>query len=252
MMKGAKNVLREFIRRTGFRVTRDRPANRFDALCDALSLLRGQGYRPRVIIDGGANFGTWTEMVRPLFPDAEFHLIEPQPACAPALKKLSAAGQGVTFHPVAVTRPGVTQVQMVSDAKSAGGTGAYVIESAGTREDILQCPATTLDNLFADRLQASNRTLLKLDVEGHEISALEGAERLLAAVEVILSEVQFFQVEKNGLPVFSDLLTFLRARGFELFDFASLSPRPRDMRLRQGDVLFVRRDSPLLVDCSWA
>jgi hypothetical protein len=47
-------------------------------------------------------------------------------------------------------------------------------------------------------------------------------------------------------------MVFLDAQGFSLHDVASLAGRARDNRLRQGDFLFVRRDSPLASDERWA
>jgi hypothetical protein len=94
--------------------------------------------------------------------------------------------------------------------------------------------------------------LLKLDLEGHEIAALRGAERLLDAVEVVIAEFQLYELGGNGLPVFGDLLRFLEERGYALFDVACLSGRPRDRRLRMGDAVFVRSGTPLLADGAWA
>ena len=45
--------------------------------------------------------------------------------------------------------------------------------------------------------------------------------------------------------MFDDVMAFLQARGFALFDVASLGGRPRDQRLRVGDAIFIRRGSPL-------
>src|SRR5438132_1225141 len=79
-------------------------------------------------------------------------------------------------------------------------------------------PATTLDALLADRVGAADRVLLKLDLEGYELEALRGAARLLDAVEVIASEVQFYPLDDNGRACFLDLALALRERGFELHD----------------------------------
>src|SRR5262245_4062043 len=46
----------------------------------------------------------------------------------------------------------------------------------------------TLDELFSDHIQPSDRTLLKLDIEGHEIEALRGASELLQRVEVVTAK----------------------------------------------------------------
>ena len=89
---------------------------------------------------------------------------------------------------------------------------------------------------------------MKLDLEGHEVAALEGAGAALKSVEVIVAEVHFFDVYKIGLPVFGDLVRFLDARGFDVYDIAALASRPSDGRLRTGDVVFVRRGSALLDD----
>jgi hypothetical protein len=50
------------------------------------------------------------------------------------------------------------------------------------------------------------------------------------------------QFYRRTVPIFPD----------ELFDVASLTSRPRDGRLRMGDIVFVRRNTPLVRDVSWA
>jgi hypothetical protein len=92
---------------------------------------------------------------------------------------------------------------------------------------------------------------LKLDLEGQELNAFRGATALLRIVEVILTEVRFYDVNHAGSPTFADILEFLRGSGFELYDFGSLLPRVRDGRLHIGDAIFVRSDSELRKDVSW-
>lgn len=227
------------------------PANRFDGMRDALLLLRSAGYAPSVIIDCGANRGEWTLLAREAFPDSACHLIEPQPACLAALRTLAARVPRLTVHAVAVTRPGISRVRMIGGGEEGGGTGAWVAGPGEIAPGEVECPAATLDALVAQRVTRADRALLKLDIEGHELPALEGAAELLGKTEVLLTELQFYAINDNGRAVLVDVLNFLRERGFELYDFACLSQRPRDRRLRMGDALFARRDSPLLADRSW-
>jgi hypothetical protein len=112
----------------------------------------------------------------------------------------------------------------------------------------LQSPATTLDELILPRLQAADRALLKLDLEGHEIEALRGAAGLLERVEAIVCEMSFSDVNDSGRPRFGEVMTFLEARGFMPFDFASLDARLSDRRLWLGDAVFIRRGSPLVAN----
>lgn len=251
-MRAWKSRLRRTVVALGYSVHRW-PVNRFDGMLDALSLLRGRGYAPRVVMDCGANRGEWTRIARSLFPEAAFYLVEPQPACTSRLRNLAAGIPGLTVHAVAVTEPGVVRVRMVGGGHVGGGTGAWVARAGETTpgEVEVDCPATTLDALFARSVTREDRPLLKLDLEGHELCALSGGTQLLAAVEIVLTELQFFQIADHGRPMFADVVEFLGARGFDLYDVACLSQRPRDLRLRQGDVIFARRDSALLADRSW-
>jgi FkbM family methyltransferase len=237
-----KAMVRGALGSIGYRVSR-LPANRFDAMEATLAALARRGYRPRVIVDGGANLGQWAARARRCFPVAALHLVEPQPACASALRALEDA---CTFlHSVALSEPGVARVRLVG-----GGTGAWVARPGEASPDGAEqeCPATTLDALLGDRVTAADRVLLKLDLESHELEALRGAERLLGAVEVIVTEVQFYPLDDNGRACFLDLALHLRARGFELHDLAALAARARDGRLRSGDAVFVRDGSPLAAD----
>ncbi len=89
-----------------------------------------------------------------------------------------------------------------------GNTGAYVC-SPTERDDTICVPANTLDDLVT--VTPSDRALLKLDLETHELVALRGAGKLLHAAEVVLTEVSFYH---PTAPLFLDISIFLRAHGF--------------------------------------
>jgi len=226
------------------------PANRFEAMADALTLLRRAAYRPATVIDCGANCGQFATLVTTVFPDATVHLIEPQAYCWPALERLVRERGNAHLYRVAATEPGVARVRMHRGG-STGSTGAFVIAAGEPYAADLESDAATLDQLVPSSLTRSDRALLKLDIEGHEASALRGALRLLGLVEVVLSEVQFFNANGGLRSSFDDVAALMAASGFQLYDFATMGARPRDKRLRQGDAIFVRRDSPLAADVSW-
>jgi FkbM family methyltransferase len=245
-MKISKAVQRVF-RACGFNLTR-LPGNRFDVMPDVLARLRREGFEPAAIIDVGANRGQWAGVVSRVFPDAPLHMIEPQAVCRPALEAFAAIRGRAHIHQAVVTRAGVEEVQVVN--MGGGSTGAHVVLDP-TRTDGRFVPATTLDALLGTSLDDAGRVLLKLDVEGHELEVLAGGAAVLRRVEVIVTEVTFYDVEGAGEPAFLDYATALAARGFVLYEFAALGSRARDGRLRMGDALFVRRGSPLLEDDSW-
>ena len=247
-----RKLTRGWLRRLGL-VVHAWPATRFNATEDALMLLHRNGFDPEVVIDVGANRGRWTSMARRIFPDAAYHLIEPQHGCQPFLKDVAAASSRIHVHATAVTRPGISSVTMVGGGDDQAGTGNFIptrAESASTSNHPTPYPSTTLDSLFS-RL-VSTRALLKLDVEGHELSALEGARALLPRVEVIVAEFWMFKIDGEEMATFTGLVAWLDQAGFVLYDFGALNGRRSDNRLQSGDAIFVRRDSPLIANSSWS
>ena len=240
-----RKVLQRMAANAGFHIGRV-PSNRFESTESVLTALERHGFHPAIAIDAGANVGDWTRCARTIFPMAECHMIEPQPACRPALADLARRDPHVHLHAVALTLPDVTEVRM----SGAGSTGASI--STDGDDDVIAVPASSFDRLFGGLLTRGQRPLVKLDVEGHELDLLSGASTSLHAIEVIITEVRFYDIGRSGHPVFLEVLNFLSARDFELFDFVSLGSRRRDGRLRIGDAVLVRKDSALLADVSWA
>lgn len=85
----------------------------------------------------------------------------------------------------------------------------------------------TLDGLLAERAFGPVDTLV-VDVQGAELLVLEGAERTLAQVKAVVSEVSTQPLYDGGV-LFPQLCAHLQARGFE----------PMSVPRRHGDMLFV-------------
>ena len=202
-----KEKVKGLLKEAGYRVTKDRPANRFDAMQDALVHLRNSGFDPRVVIDGGSNIGQWARIAMREFPNAHFHLIEPLPNCLPYLQHIVGSTGKATVHQTIVSRYGVSSLDMTFLGEDGVSTGAQVaIEDEADRWISSSFPATNLDSLFSNLLTNEDRGFLKLDLQGHEIRALEGAKEILSKIEVVLSEIQLFPINDNKRPVFEDLL----------------------------------------------
>lgn len=246
-----KAFIKAALAKTPYRIMRRARGNRFSAIDDALVSMKSRGYNPKVVIDGGANVGEFSRFALRLFPDAKVHAIEPQPGCQPYLQSVKADFLGrVEVHPVAlgsVEQDG-TELLLVSEPDGTS-TGAHVAPNTLSDCSTLNVPCRSFDSLFADTLEPSFRTLLKLDLQGYEMRALRGAQNSLRCVEAILCEVSFFAQAYE--PTIASLISYLDEQQFDFYDIAALSARARDDRPQQGDFVFVRRSSPLLSDKAW-
>jgi FkbM family methyltransferase len=247
-----KSVIKELLKSTPYRIVRRSPPNRFQAVEDSLVSLSRRGYRPRRIIDGGANVGSFATLVLKLFPDAVVHVIEPQPGCQADLESIKAEfGNRVIRHAIALCAPeneGSSLSLATDDAQRS--TGAHVTTSTvDTGGHCVSIPCETLDSALAPFRKGDDHSFIKLDLQGYELHALRGATDTLATTDVVLSEVSFFAQAYE--PPIAELIAFLASQGFELYDVVALYARPRDDRPRQGDFLFVRRDCELAADKLW-
>ena len=238
-----KQIIKKLLAQTPYRIVRDRGANRFQAIDVSLHNMKDRGFFPRVVIDGGAHLGSFSLAAKQIFPEATFHLVEPQPACYGSLRPLCSKENFILHEFALADRAGKVALSKTVEPS----TGAHIkLDSTGETTVV---GASTLDELFGERILARDRALLKLDLQGYELHALRGGPVLLHSVEAILIEVSFYAQAYE--PTIVSLMNFLDASGFQLYDIAALSGRFRDNRAHQGDFVFARKGSQLLEDTRW-
>ena len=152
---------------------------------DELELLfRDSASVDYTLLDCGANFGYWSVLVSSApFGSHKAIAIEPSSQNFAKLKN-NAAINNNRFEPMrcaigaarGTARLSGTKHEAFSIAGDAGALG----------EDV---PVIALDNLLDDgKISADGKYLVKLDVEGVEIEAIKGGERLLQGDSVIMCE----------------------------------------------------------------
>jgi len=117
---------------------------------------------------------------------------------------------------------------------------------AGTRREV---EVRTLDS-FVDDLKLQPALFMKADVQGYELEVLKGAARCLELAELLLIEVSFRRLY-DGCPLAHDVIAFLGARGFRVYDICSFLQRASDNELLQCDLVFARQGSKLFVHEGW-
>jgi FkbM family methyltransferase len=99
---------------------------------------------------------------------------------------------------------------------------------------------TTLDD-FCQEETVNEIDFLQVDVQGADLSVLEGGQEILKTVFAVQIEVEFSHLYE-GQPLFADVDTYLRKQEFTLFDLATSyrirSRSPIASRIRPGQLLW--------------
>lgn len=170
-----------------------------------------------VILDIGANNGAWSESLSRYLPaEASFHLFECAPYC---------------FHEIERRLPSISNSIFIRKAVSET-TGKVILHlptlgsglaSLHERKDVgvehhdyeeIQVDAISLDD-YAELSGLGRIDLLKMDIEGHELFALKGANKLLERVQTIFFE--FGSANVNSRTFFRDFWGLLSAQGYNIF-----------------------------------
>jgi len=199
------------------------------------------GFKPATIIDMGAYAGQWTLLAHEAFPEASILMLDAQAHKAPLLEQISRAHPQQIQHRIILLGPEARDNVPFNQCDVAP-TGASVLayrEAATFKEVRLRME--TLDRVLADA-GIGKPDFLKLDTQGYELEILKGAPKALASAQAVLMEVSTISLYEGG-PLFHDVLTFMQAHQYRVYDVCSIMRDPADDVLVQLDVLFVKADS---------
>jgi FkbM family methyltransferase len=208
--------------------------------------LRSAGFSPESAIDVGAYRGEWTLLCKAVFPHAGVLMVEAPPHLEPSLRDLA---RGLADVHARVVLLGARACESVPFFLDQTGSRVATGDESGSLPTLL-LPMSTLEDV-ATEAGFSTPQLLKLDVQGHELDVLRGAQRLLRSVEVVIMKVNLLPI-LPGAPLVDDVVAFMREQGYQLYDVCGFIERSLDRAPWQMDVVFVRRDSALVASSSWA
>lgn len=235
-----KNIFKQCVSGTLFRnivPVELRSRSIFNAI-SSFKNLRKNGFNPSVIIDCGAYEGEWTKEIKRIFPGSKILLIEALPEKEKYLAKIKMEYSNVDYE---IALLGARPAETVEFYKMNTGSSVFEEQSNVSRETI-SLPMKTLDQIVSAR-KINKISLLKLDVQGSEIEVLKGGLNTLRNSDMVLLECSFLQYNK-GAPLFNEVLDFMSAQGFFVYDIGSLF-RWKGTALLQADIIFVREDSGL-------
>lgn len=206
--------------------------------------LKKRGFLPEVVYDVGASDGSWSQELKELLVDSEFVLFEPLPKYSEILGGLEQSGNTYRYMGCGL---GSNTAEL--EFNSHDGQSSF-LSSQQWKGDVIRVPVRTIDDLVRSS-ECLCPDLIKADIQGFEIEMLKGAEETLKKCSFLFLEVSWIQIYEGG-PAAGEVIGYLAARGFHVYDISSYSQRPYDRRLTQSDVLFAHERTGLFDEKVWS
>ena len=156
------------------------------------------------VIDVGGNRGLYAYQLWRL--GAMVEVFEPNPTCSSILKAWAADKPAIHVHSVALSScAGSANLHIPIDGSGVEHDASASIENTGfahARDQLV--PLQTLDSYRFEGV-----SLIKIDVEGHEYSAIEGAAATIASSRpALLVEIEQRHIDRPISEVFEKILDF--------------------------------------------
>ena len=200
------------------------------------------GLQLNTVVDIGASRGQFALCIRRLYPHAQIFSFEPlrKPAVA-WMRNFGADTRARLFNKAIALQSGSATMHV-----SRWDVSSSLLPFAQAQHDNFPLTeeaskevveTTTLDACVEERL-IQGSALLKLDVQGFELSALHGCGLLLERFRYVYVEASFIELY-IGQALATEVIEFLFGRGFRLMCVANLSCGA-SARPIQADFLFSR------------
>ncbi len=184
-------------------------------------LVAKRGPAIRHAIDGGANLGEWTAHLLSHAPKARVLLAEPHPENAKHLRqKFAGYGEQVAVHQVALAA-GPGRIYFNAEAEVGTGAGMTTTDPAAGRWEVETIGLSALAENFGSDVEID---FVKLDIEGDEMAALNGARALFKS-----GRLGIVQLEYNGTWIdrrasMQDLFQFAHEANYQVLQLTPLGP----------------------------
>ena len=178
--------------------------------------------KPGIIIDAGGHYGETTIKYKQQYSNSKIFIFEPTEF---SFKKLKATFSDKSIF---LVNKGLASVDGEKEffKNAYDGTNSFYprpksgkayYPPKGYTVETCKVPVVRLDT-FARENQISHIDILKMDIQGSELDALKGAEKLLKSksIDLIYTEV-FFIPHYEGAPLFDSVFQYLNSFGYTLY-----------------------------------
>jgi FkbM family methyltransferase len=195
-----------------------------------------------LLLDVGANEGQYAVRMRRAGYTGRIVSFEPLSAAFAVLERRAAADPAWEARRLALSdADGIAEIHVAGNSTSSSllDMGERHLASAPESAYVAaeSVPAARLDSLWAEL--RSDRTFLKLDVQGFEMHVLRGAEAALSDLRGVQAELALASLYEGDSP-WRTVVDHLADHGFELAGVEPGFGDPKSGRMLQFDGVFLR------------
>lgn len=209
-----------------------------------LKHLAGLGLKPTTVIDVGVAFGT--PQLYDVFPESQFLLVEPVREFRPFLAAIRSRYRARAVLAAAGPKNGTVEICVTPDKTTSGVLSPLSSPQLFSKRRVA---CLRVDDLCS-RFGFVGPFVIKVDVQGYELSVLDGCTGILPQTEAVVLEVNFFPFAP-GMPELHEVVAYMSSFGFVAYDIYGGHNRPLDMARAQADVVFVKKDGAFRLRHEW-
>jgi FkbM family methyltransferase len=172
-----------------------------------------------VVIDVGANIGSYSDKVRSVSKNASIYAFEPHPKTFDILKISAEQHSYFAFSMACSDIEGVSQLYDYSNQNTQSGSAHAslhkdTIETVHHSEsESWDVAVTTLDK-FVDEYKIDKINLLKIDTEGNELKVIMGAQKCIESNSIDIIQIEFTQLNIVSRVFLKDIYNLLKNYSF--------------------------------------
>lgn len=174
-------------------------------------------FPPKLAVDIGGNVGEYTAALRGLYSSLEIHVFEPAAGNVAKLKNRFGADSGVNIVQSAVSNSSGSAT-LFSNSPGSGLASLVKrrLDHFDINFDLTESVSTIrFEEYWGEILNGRQLDLVKIDIEGHELSALEGFGDAINNVKVV--QFEFGGCNIDTRTYFQDFWYFFKEHGFRIY-----------------------------------
>jgi FkbM family methyltransferase len=207
--------------------------------------IKSKNFYPKTVVDVGVASGT--DYLYEAFSESRLILIEPVIEFKNSLDQITKEYNTEYVLAAAGSNCGEITIHVTADL---GGTSIFKCreyEYMDMKPRVV--PMTTLDHIDQEKI-LEPPLLIKIDTQGAELEVLKGATSVLEKTDVLILETMLIE-QYIGQPVFFDYITFMKQKGFVVYDIIGCSYTYLEQDLGFVDLVFVKEKGIFRQEQRW-